>query len=141
LNLQTIIIEKPPIFDRILAAFPKAGEPGVIFAWGNQIFNPSGVAIPPALMAHEGVHGDRQEKHGLDVWWESYLMDPEFRYNEELPAHAAEFRVLMPRDRNLRAKLAMATARRLIAPLYNYGSKYSLTTAMRDLERAVLNAR
>jgi hypothetical protein len=47
----------------------------------------------------------------------------------------------MPRDRNLRAKLAMATARRLIAPLYNYGSKYSLTTAMRDLERAVSNAR
>ena len=141
--MQTILVEKPPIFDRILAAFPKAGEPGVIFAWGDSIYNPSGIVIPPALLAHEAVHGERQTKFS-DVahWWESYIEDPLFRYREELPAHAAEFRVLMPADRNARARLAMTTARRLIAPLYNYDpGQTSLTHAIRDLDRAVSAAR
>lgn len=138
---QTILIEKPPIFDRILAAFPKAAEPGVIFAWGDAIYNPSGIVIPPALLAHEAVHGRRQYI-GIELWWDEYLTDPEFRYAEEIPAHAAEFIALGSlRDRNYRAKVAMATARRLIAPLYNYGTRYSLARAIRDLERGVANAR
>lgn len=144
--MQTIRIEKPPIFDRIVAAFPKAADPGVIFAWGHAIYNPSGVMVPPALLAHEAVHGERQllaaeyetQEESVVDWWDAYISDPEFRYHEELPAHAAEFRVLMPTDRNARAKLAMTTARRLIAPLYGYEpGKRHLTNAIRDLERAV----
>lgn len=126
------------MLDRILAVFPKASEPGVIFAFGDTIYNPSGINIPPALLAHEEVHGKRQ-KATVEQWWESYLTDPEFRYNEELHAHAAEFKVQLRStpDRNDRAKLMMATAQRLLAPLYNYGIPKSLNQALCDMRWAV----
>jgi hypothetical protein len=139
-----IEIAKPPNYDEILKVFPKAGDYGVIFAYGDTIFNPSGVEISPPLMAHEEVHGRRQRGGICDpdvepvrIWWGEYLADPEFRYREEILAHAAEFRVQMPRDRNLRAQLAINTARRLIAPLYNYGISKTLVQGVRDLEKAL----
>ncbi len=137
-----IEIAKPPNFEEILKVFPRAGDYGVIFAWGYTIFNPSAVKISPPLMAHEEVHGRRQRDadytdHAVDLWWHDYLTDPEFRYQEEVLAHAAEFRAQTPRDRNLRAMLAIRTAQRLIAPLYNYGVTKNLRDGVRDLEKAL----
>jgi hypothetical protein len=142
-----IEIANPPMFDKIVAAFPKASEPGVIFAWGTSIYNPSDIVIPPALLAHEEAHGRRQtfnagtifQANQIERWWEQYIIDPEFRYREELPAHAAELLVLKRtiNDRNQRAKLMMSTAARLIAPLYNYGVPKSLNQAISDLRYAV----
>ena len=57
---------------------------------------------------------------GADLWWENYIRDAEFRYNEELLAHAAEFKMYRYEDRNASARLLLTTALRLIAPLYNY---------------------
>lgn len=139
-----IVPAKPPNFDAILEKFPDADKPGVIFAYGDQIFNPSGFDIPPALIAHESVHCDRQYTDP-DLWWYSYLRDPEFRYREELFAHAAEYQTLIRhdssrtifRDRNRRAQLLYSTARRLIAPLYAYEPSRSLTQAMRDLTQEI----
>jgi hypothetical protein len=138
--LQTVLIERPPNFGYIVKVFPKAAEPGVIFAFGEYIYNPSGFTIPPALLAHEAVHGERQlwpSMISVERWWEKYLEDAEFRYNEELPAHAAEFHAQLPADRNDRAKLLMSTARRLVAPLYAYGTRYTFNNAIRDLQSAV----
>lgn len=144
-----IIISTPPNFDAILKAFPRAGDPGVLFAFGNDIFNPSGFELPPALVAHERVHCHRQstgcftriQGHSpnqlADVWWRFYLEEPEFRYHEELLAHAAEFKdqVAGYPDRNARARLLTSTARRLTAPLYNYQPPRSLSQALRDLSQ------
>lgn len=136
-----IEIANPPMFDEILKVFPKAAGPGVIFAWGDTIFNPSGILIPPALLAHEEVHGCRQlTRHDqVKQWWAEYLADPEFRYNEELHAHAAELNSLKRsiKDRNQRARLMQATAVRLLAPLYSYGVPKSLNQAIADLRFVV----
>lgn len=138
-----IEIALPPNFDKILAAFPGAANRGVIFAYGDTIYSPSGVTIPPALIAHEEVHGQRQRlmyaQDAVSRWWEQYISDPEFRYDEELHAHAAELNVLkhIVKDRNERAKLAMHTAQRLLAPLYNYGVPKSLNQAICDLRYAL----
>lgn len=132
-----IILERPPNFEEILKAFPDADKPGVIFAFGKNVFNPSGVSIPTALLAHESVHQYRQ---GLtpEKWWGLYLVDNDFRYNEELEAHVAEYDAQAPQlDRNYRAKLLMATAHRLIAPLYNYQPPRTLQLAMRDLKARI----
>lgn len=145
-----IEIARPPNYTSILAVFPLAASPGVIFAYGDTIYNPSGGAISLPLLAHETVHGGRQSMHGhrerchretprevaVRTWWEEYLVDPEFRYHEELLAHTEEMRMMLPTDRNRRAKLLMLTARRLVAPLYSYGVSKSLRQAMRDLEKA-----
>jgi hypothetical protein len=138
-----IIVARPPNFEQILAAFPDADKPGVIFAYGKDIYNPSGGLIPPALLAHEQVHQTRQQgiKLGLageDAWWRRYIDDTEFRYNEELLAHVAEYKAQLREtssDRNYRAKLLQSTAQRLIAPLYNYAPPRTLSTALRDLRQ------
>jgi hypothetical protein len=134
-----IIIERPPNFAEIVKVFPDADKHGVIFAYGDNIFNPSAITIPAALLAHEGIHLIRQrDGETAEGWWAKYLTDDEFRYREELEAHVGEYDAQAPNlDRNYRAKLLMATAHRLIAPLYNYQPPRSLQLAMRDLKARV----
>lgn len=133
-----IITARPPNFEQVLKSFPNAGNPGVIFAYGGNIYNPSGNTIPPALLAHEEVHLNRQVMHGGDGWWDLYLVDDEFRYYEEMLAHAAEFKALrVGNDRNAGAALLMRTAMRLTAKLYNYQPPRSLNQAIKDLRQEI----
>jgi hypothetical protein len=143
-----IIIDRPPNFEQIKAAFPRSEGPGVMFAYDGNIYNPSGIVIPPALIAHEQVHLDRQKAmgprplsttqySGADLWWDRYLEDCEFRYNEELLAHVAEFKMQKSSDRNVSASLLMRTALRLIAPLYNYQPPRTLQEALKDLREEI----
>jgi hypothetical protein len=135
-----IIVARPPNFDQIREKFPDAEKAGVIFAYGIDIYNPSGDEIPACLLAHEKVHCGRQLSmdfgRAVTGWWDLYLNDPDFRYQEELLAHVAEYKAQAApfvRDGNARARLLQSTARRLIAPLYNYDPPRSLPQAMRDL--------
>lgn len=133
-----ILTERPPNFEQILKAFPGASGPGVIFSWEDRIYNPSGIPIPGPLVAHEELHGRRHFLCGGSFkWWDKYIADPEFRYTEELMAHAAEFRAHPPysSDRNYRARLLQSTALRLIAPLYNYQPPRTLSQALCDLRQ------
>jgi hypothetical protein len=133
-----IIIDRPPNFELIKVAFPKASDPGVLFAYDGNIYNPTGGPIPPALIAHEEVHLREQKYVGADYWWEKYLTDSEFRYYEELLAHVAEFKMQrVANDRNFGARLLMSTALRLVAPLYNYLPPRSLQRALKDLQREI----
>jgi hypothetical protein len=133
-----IIIDRPPNFEQIKAAFPKAENVGILFAFDGAIYNPSGIVVPPALVAHENVHLERQRKaFSADAWWAAYLTDTGYRYNEELLAHAAEFKVQRCSDRNFVARLMVSTALRLVAPLYNYTPPVSLQQAMKDLRREI----
>jgi hypothetical protein len=135
-----IILERPPNFEQVHATFPKADSPGVLFAYYPNIHNPSGIVVPPALIAHEEVHLHRQRDAGPTKWWDSYLFDDEFRYNEELLAHVVEFKMQKGAgDRNLGARLLLTTALRLIAPLYNYHPPRTLQQAMKDLRREIAN--
>jgi hypothetical protein len=118
---QTIVFEYPPIFDRILEVFPKAKEPGVLFAFGDRIFNPSKAVIPAELLEHENVHGVRQIQMlgGVTEWWEQYLDSPKFRLAEEVQAHWAEYHVLATLGNRHDRKAALKqTAIRLASPLY-----------------------
>jgi tagatose-1,6-bisphosphate aldolase len=133
-----IIIDRPPNFNQIQYAFPKAHDHGVMFAYDGNIYNPSGNVIPPALISHEEVHILRQAGVGAQYWWDKYINDSEFRYNEELLAHVAEFKTQrVSNDRNFGARLMMYTALRLVAPLYNYQPPRSLQEAMKDLRREI----
>jgi hypothetical protein len=138
-SAPVIIVARPPIFDRIHAAFPKSDGEGVIFAFDGNIYNPSGKTIQPALIAHEEVHLKRQEALGDPCyWWTSYIEDSEFRYTEELHAHVAEFKALkVGNDRNLGARLLTQTALRLVAPLYNYQPPRTMGQASKDLRREI----
>jgi hypothetical protein len=70
------------------------------------------------------VHIERQNKMGLDAWWDKYLADVEFRYIEELVAHQAEYATYCKRHLNpvKRTQFLRRIAQRLASPLYATGS-------------------
>lgn len=126
-----IIVAYPPNFEDIVAAFPIAREPGVIFSWGNSIYNPSNADIDGSLKAHEGEHGQQQLRMGILEWWGIYLINEDFRLTQEIPAHHAEYRFYCGTTKNSRHKEHMLEqcARRLAGTLY--GNMTSYQTARR----------
>ena len=129
---MNIIHRRPPNFADIVAVFPGASSMDVIFAYAPDIYVPSGRPLPPALIAHEGVHVARQLEMGVEAWWARYLTDVKFRYEEELLAHRAEYRKLIEgASRQVRRSALKMTAKRLTLPLY--GSLVSTQKAMEDI--------
>jgi len=117
-----IVKQRPPNFSEIAKVFKGAWAPGVIFAYNNKIYNPSGFDLSPALIAHESVHCERQgmtEEECL-VWWNHYLTSKDFRYHEELLAHRAEYNRMLEDANNFKKRqLALKiVSKKLAAPLY-----------------------
>lgn len=108
----------PPNYRQILAAFPEAKAPGVIFCYGDTIHNPTGPSLTRALLAHEAVHGERQVAMGPAQWWDRYIKEPQFRFDEEFPAHVAEFKAFRGNRGTSRAGHLHQIATRLSGPLY-----------------------
>lgn len=127
-----ILAEKPPLYDEIEKRFPTANVKDAIFAWGDRIYNLDGRPLSQALLAHEAVHCQRQVEHGMleggqklpleravALWWRRYLYDDAFRLEEEVIAHAVEYRVAaIGKNRHHRRALLKAIAARLSGPLY-----------------------
>jgi len=81
----------PPNYKAVNAAFNVRGRQ-VIFCYGDVIYNPSRVKIGDELIAHEKVHSGRQNGDPVK-WWERYIGEPQFRLDEEIPAHRAELAI------------------------------------------------
>lgn len=108
----------PPNINDIRKVFPVTE--GVIFAWGpDTIHNPSGNTLPPELIAHERVH-HRQQGEDVEGWWARYLADPEWRLEQEIEAHRAEWRAYQRQGKSAtkRRKKLAEIAGRLASPLY-----------------------
>lgn len=118
-----IVVGRPPLFEEIRAAFPLASSPSVIFAWGDVIYTSAGATVSPALRAHEAVHGVRQVSD-VEGWWRRYIADAQFRLDEEIPAHIAEYKHFAAQPRNLRRLALHNIAHRLASPLYGRMIKY-----------------
>lgn len=138
--------EKPPIWDEACRAFNLAGHKP-IFAWGNTIYQPfDRDDLNDSLLAHERVHGLRQlmyhptevmresatQEDRVLAWWHRYLADPQFRLDEELPAHRAELGVHYIKEPNRKARRRSLTyvAGRMCSPLYAW------PVGMLNLEKA-----
>ena len=115
--MQRIVVDHPPNYQQILAVLPAASKRGVIFSYGDLIYNPSGLSIPREIQAHEAEHGRRQIALGIDEWWTRYIRDPLFRLDEEIYGHHAEWKAATrrhgPRPRDIER-----IAARLASPLY-----------------------
>lgn len=131
-STMEIVNSLPPNYTEILAVFPSAANHGVIFTYGDTIFNPSGGSISPELFAHEGLHSGRQGSD-VDRWWAKYLVDTEFRLEEELLGHRAEYRAFIARhkDREQVNQYLQAVAQRLSSPLY--GNIITMNKARKEI--------
>lgn len=89
-------IEKavPPNYNEISDRFKLAtlGSFNPVFAYGDILFNPTGLNIPPDLMVHEEVHSAQQRAMGVEEWWEMYLKSDSFRLDQEVEAYRAQYR-------------------------------------------------
>lgn len=139
---QTVVnYEWPPNIDQIAAVFPLAREPGILFSYGDRIYNPSGGVVHPALMAHEAVHGDRQlglldadaKPFGIEWWWKMYCTATAFRLDEEAKAHIEEYRWWkLNGNRHQRRAMLERIAMRLASPLYgNMITRHQAETILR----------
>lgn len=114
--------EKPPNWSDIIAVFPQVEhKTGVLFCYGDTIYNPSGVVVPIWLIGHECVHSLQQTSTSMSAerWWNFYLAYPQFRLEHELAAHRVELEAYnVLHNRALRRSYAHAIAERLAGPLY-----------------------
>lgn len=115
---MNIIKANPPMFEQIDAAFHIKGK-AVLFCFGDDIYNPLGVEVSKALIAHENVHRVQQNGSPLE-WWSVYIRSPVFRLAQEIPAHHAEYKEYCAGQpsRNLRRAYLSNCARRLSSALY-----------------------
>ena len=121
-----IKFEKPPNYDAICEAFPRAKLRHVIFAYFPHIYMPDGGSLDIAVRCHEEVHLQRQSFLGPEAWWNKYINDPAFRLDEEIVAHIAEADKLLEREganRRNRKRIAAIVGLRLANPLYKYDIK------------------
>ena len=71
----TISNEYPPNYEEIKKAFNLVK--GVVFTYGNTIYNPDNIKINKLLLEHEKVH-IRQQGTNPEEWWKRYLIDKDF---------------------------------------------------------------
>lgn len=124
----------PPNIEAIRAVLdiPKHG---VIFTYGDTLYNPDGWGIDEPLWTHEKTHSEQQLQMGVDDWWEFYLIDPHFRIRQEVEAYRAQYAhyCLLVRDRNKRMAFLMKIASDLAGP--TYGKAISLKDAVAKIKK------
>lgn len=131
-EIEIVYGQRPPNFEAIAHRFPSAWRESVVFAYGEQIFVPSGKPMAPQFVIHEKIHCARQQEMGVEAWWQQYLDDDQFMYDEELLAHAGEYRyICMNAARKARRAYLQIIAKRLSSPLY--GRPVSKAKAERDI--------
>ena len=110
----------PPNYWHLRKQFHLEGRVGILYAWGDIIYNPSNVAVPLELIEHEQVHGVRQTALGIEQWWAQYMDDAVFRLAEEVLAHEVEYRVFARGHERIvdRAHYLDLMAKRLSGKLY-----------------------
>ena len=139
MSAEIIYGQLPPNITAICAAIPEARRPGVIFAYGDKIYVPSGKELEHHLKVHEAIHCIRQRELGVEFWWSKYLTDLRFRYQEELVAHAAEYdsRIRGNLNRNQRRAALKMIAQRLASPLYGCGGgwKKAADDILKEVDR------
>ena len=116
-----LVPEFPPNYADIVAAIPAVAGMRPIFAWGDLVYNPHGLAVDAHLLAHESVHGGQHAAEGGPAaWWALYLADPEFRVRQEVEAYRRQLAsfAATTRDRERRHGYCWGLAGHLSSPLY-----------------------
>lgn len=115
----TIVHAAPPDWIWRLATVELGANGNTVFTYGDTIFVPSGNALPPDLIAHEGVHR-RQQGTDPDGWWQRYFADVPFRLEQEIAAYRRQYAAYAGRERYrlARQQFLARLAASLAGPLY-----------------------
>lgn len=116
--IKKILIEQPPNIEKIKQAFVL--KKGVVFCYGESLYNPDNLMVSPMLFSHECVHSEQQAEIGVDKWWKGYLSETAFRLSQEILAYQVQYQTARKgiKDRNKLAKYLMFLAKELSGELY-----------------------
>lgn len=121
-----IVEEYPPNFDHICEVIPAVrDQKGIVFTYGDTIYNPSGQEIQDHLELHESIHEVQQSKIGVEEWWDKYLIDVDFRLEQELEAYRAQYKFTSKVYGRANAQMLLKeVAKDLSSPMYGSIMKY-----------------
>ncbi len=71
-------------------------QPGVVFTYGDTIYADGEISY--GLVRHELTHVRQQTSMGKDIWWDKYLVDPEFRLSQEIEAYQNQYRIYREKE-------------------------------------------
>lgn len=127
-----IKIEKPPIYDAILQHGMRPHH-GVVYTYGDTLYNPSNAEIAQHIIEHEEVHS-KQQGEDPDTWWGRYLVDQYFRINQEAEAYGHQYKFICgyQKDRNKRVRILHDLSNHLSGPIY--GDVIGYNAAMRMIK-------
>jgi hypothetical protein len=111
----------PPNYDEIAKRFPVRGRQTVVFTYGDTIYNPLGRQLAADVIAHEEVHIKQQAEYpgGPERWWTWYLLNSEFRLEQEIEAYRVQVSFARRAYSTKDAKLIAAhCVRTLSSPMY-----------------------
>jgi len=118
---MNVVIDLPPMYREIVRRFPAAMSNGVVFTWGDTLYNPSGTHIGPDLFVHEELHTAQQVwVGGPEAWWRRYFIDPAFVLDQEARAYGRQLAWIHAHhpNRGRRARELHQLARELASPIY-----------------------
>lgn len=116
--------DRPPNYSAIMNAVPHVKfRRGMLYAWGNVLFNPDAVPLTPELWEHEYCHA-RQQDREISAWWARYLVDVPFRFQQEAEAHSIEISTVLERaggQLTKKARRQVASIKdRMHSPIYAF---------------------
>jgi hypothetical protein len=121
----------PPIYKRLHDDFGVEWKDGLVITYGDTVhcIRP----LTPDLVAHEQIHIDQQLAFGVEAWWDKYISDAKFRFDQEVKAYKnqAFFINVHVIDHNQRFSIKHRLAMDLSGPMY--GMLCTYTEAMKLL--------
>jgi len=89
--MSKVVKAYPPNYEEICSHIPAVRKtPTIVFTYGDTIYAPAGTDLSPDFLAHEETHVERQSNPA--EWWARYLVDVQFRLDEELAAYRAQYK-------------------------------------------------
>lgn len=124
----------PPNFDEIKKHFDVTN--GVLFCYGDTIYNPYNEIVRPDLDHHESIHMVQQGDDPAG-WWKRYVEDVNFRISQEVEAYAAQAEYIRKHIGKREYEQSInAFARFISGPVYGYaigrGKALKLLTELVD---------
>lgn len=131
----------PPNYEKIKAAFD-IGDRKVVFTYGQTIYNPHRDIVSDHLRVHETVHMRQQLEMGIEEWWDKYIEDAEFRWEQEVEAYAHQYNFMKKACSNRVLKdFLFSIASDLSSPIYgNISSYQEAETAIRRKAKDIVNS-
>ena len=118
---EDLVIHKPPlIYFKLKKQFKVNWDNGIIITYFPHIYYKWN--LNDAKYVHESVHLRQQSEMGVELWWDKYCADPQFRLSQEVEAYKAEVEFIRTTvsDTRERFKMIREIAKELAGPIYGH---------------------